>query len=194
MDQNSSYNSISDAFKRHDSVIQRTSKECVSDIALALDLLESAAVTRKTVFICGNGGSASQSQHFATEWVCRYKDDRRALKAIALTADNSSITAISNDYAFDSIFSRQLEALGEKGDVLVVLTTSGRSPNILKALVKAKELGVKTIVLTGTKGRDLKSLSDIAIVIPSEETARIQEVHGLIIHILCEAIEKKIIG
>lgn len=194
MDQNFPHNTISEAFQRHDAVIKKTSKECATDIAQALDLLESAALTRKTVFICGNGGSASQSQHFATEWVCRYKDDRRPLKSIALTADTSALTAISNDYAFDTVFSRQLEALGEKGDALVVLTTSGRSPNILKALSKAKDLGIKTIAMTGSKGRDLKNLSDISIVVPSEETARIQEAHGLIIHILCEAIEKKIIS
>jgi len=194
MDQNFSHSSIPAAFSRHTAIIQRTSTECVSDIAKSLDLLESAALNRKTVFICGNGGSASQSQHFATEWVCRYKENRRALKAIALTSDNSSMTAISNDYAFDSIFSRQLEALGEKGDILIVLTTSGRSPNILKVLLKAKDLGIKTIAMTGSKGSDLKNISDITIIIPSEETARIQEAHGIIIHILCEAIEKKIIG
>ena len=194
MDQNPNQNPISEAFKRHDLAIKKTFEKCEKDIALALNLLESAVLNRKTVFICGNGGSASQSQHFAAEWVCRYKDDRRPLKAIALTTDTSALTAISNDYSFDTVFSRQLEALGDHGDVLIAITTSGRSPNILKVLAKAKDLNIKTIALTGAKGHDLKNLSDIPIIIPSEETARIQEAHGLIIHVFCEAIEKKIIG
>ncbi len=194
MDPNQSKSLILGALERHKEIVEKTFKECVGSVELALGLLESAAFNRKTVFICGNGGSASQSQHFATEWVCRYKDDRRPLKAIALTTDTSAITAISNDYSFDNIFSRQLEALGDKGDVLLVLTTSGRSPNILKALTKAKDLGIKTIALTGAKGHDLKNLSDVALVVPSKETARIQEVHGLVIHIFCEIIENKIIG
>ncbi len=194
MDQKIAEDLILRAIENNQHVVNKTKTECLGDILEALRILKFAALNQKTVFVCGNGGSASQSQHFAAEWVCRYKDDRRPLKAIALTTDTSALTAIANDYSFENIFSRQLEALGSRGDVLLVLTTSGQSTNILKAISKAQELGIKIIALTGSKGSSLKNITDVAIIVPSEETARIQEVHGVIIHLLCELIEKEIIG
>ena len=138
----------------------------------------------------GNGGSASDSQHLAAEFVGRYEKERRALAAIALTTDTSILTAVGNDYGFERIFERQVEALGKKGDVLFAISTSGNSKNVLKAVHKAKEMGLVTIGFTGGAGGELKSLTDLALVIPSKKTSRIQESHIMIGHILCECVDE----
>jgi D-sedoheptulose 7-phosphate isomerase len=153
------------------------------------EFLSAAAKEGRTVFVCGNGGSAADAQHFAAEWVCRYKDDRRPLAAIALTVDSSAITSIGNDYGFEHVFSRQIEALGKKGDILLAITTSGISKNVVAAIVAARARGLKVIVLTGEKGEHLKSAADVVVAIPSNEVARIQEMHELIIHIWCECVD-----
>ena len=142
-----------------------------------------------TVFACGNGGSAADSQHFAAELVARYKKNRKALRALALTTDSSALTAIGNDYGFEHIFTRQLEALGTRGDVLVAFTTSGSSRNVLQAIKQAKKQKMRVIVLTGAKGAGLKNIADVCIVVPSTETARVQEVHQLVYHAWCEYID-----
>jgi D-sedoheptulose 7-phosphate isomerase len=162
-----------------------------------LPLIEKAARTiaeclkrgGKTLFF-GNGGSASDSQHLAAELVGRYEKERRGLAAIALTTDTSILTAVANDYQFDRIFERQIEALGRKGDVAVGISTSGGSKNVLLGLKKAKELGLYTIGLAGRTGGELAGSVDLAIVVPALKTARIQECHILIGHIICERVDE----
>jgi D-sedoheptulose 7-phosphate isomerase len=142
------------------------------------------------VLFCGNGGSAADAQHLSAELSGRYNYDRPPLFAEALHVNSSYVTAVSNDYGFEHVYSRMTEAMGKKGDVLVGLSTSGNSPNVVAAFQKARELGIQTIAFTGADGGKLKSLADIAIQIPSDHTARIQESHILIGHILCDRIEK----
>jgi len=141
------------------------------------------------ILVCGNGGSAADAQHFAAELSGRYVKERRALAGIALTVDTSALTAIGNDYGFDQVFSRQVEALGRPGDLLVGISTSGNSPNIILAVEAAKKLGMRTLVLTGRDGGKLKSLADDALVVPSQVTARIQEIHLMTYHFWCEALD-----
>lgn len=142
------------------------------------------------IFFCGNGGSASDSQHLAAELTGRFIKDRKPLGAIALTTDTSALTSIANDYAFEEVFARQVMALGSSGDLLVGISTSGNSKNIIRAVVEARALGVRTVGLLGRDGGQLRDLCDHAIVVPSEVTARIQEAHILIGHTLCGLIEQ----
>ena len=137
-------------------------------------------------------GSAADSQHIAAEFVGRFKEDRKPLRSIALTTDTSVLTCISNDYNFEEIFSRQLEALGQRGDVLVAISTSGNSENIKKVLIKAKKMKIKSICLLGKNGGKCKNFSDLNLIIPSQITARIQEMHILIEHLICELVEQKL--
>jgi D-sedoheptulose 7-phosphate isomerase len=143
----------------------------------------------KTIFWCGNGGSAAESSHLAVELIGRFKNNRRPLPSISLNSDTSAITCIANDFGYDEIFARQLEGLAKEGDVLVVLSTSGKSENILRALRKAKELGVTSIALLGKGGGESANLASHTIIIESSETARIQEIHLLIGHTFCEFAE-----
>ena len=155
-------------------------------------MLASSLASGGMLFWCGNGGSAADSQHLAAELVGRFKKNRKALRSVALTTDTSVLTCVANDFSYDDIFSRQLEALGRDGDVLVAISTSGNSENVLRALIAAKELGVKTIALLGKDGGKANELADLPIVIPSNSTARIQEAHILIGHILCDLIEQEL--
>jgi D-sedoheptulose 7-phosphate isomerase len=141
------------------------------------------------LLIIGNGGSAADAQHIAAEIVGRYKQDRQAHAAIALTTDTSAITAIGNDYGFEQVFARQVEGLGKRGDVLLALSTSGRSPNILAALSTARQGGLVTIGFTGSKGEALRPLCDHLLVAPSDDTPIIQQLHLAVAHGICEAIE-----
>lgn len=141
------------------------------------------------VLTCGNGGSAADALHLAQELVGCYERDRRGLAAVCLSADATALTCIGNDYGFERIFARGVEALGKKGDVLVAFTTSGNSPNVLAALEAARPLGVVTVLLTGKDGGKARALCDHALVVPSQTTARIQEVHTLILHQWLEAID-----
>lgn len=141
------------------------------------------------LLLCGNGGSAADAQHIAAEFVGRFETERRAFPAIALTTDTSALTALANDYDFERIFSRQVEALAGEGDCLIAISTSGKSANVIAAVMKARERGCKIIGLTGANGKKLASLSDACILIPAERTARIQEAHITIAHILCEIID-----
>jgi D-sedoheptulose 7-phosphate isomerase len=152
-------------------------------------VIANALQNKNTIFWCGNGGSAAESSHLAVELIGRFNNNRRSLPSLSLNADTSAITCIANDFGYDEIFSRQLEGLGKKGDVLVVLSTSGKSENISRVLRKAKDLGIVSIALLGKGGGIAASLSDYSIVIDSEETARIQEVHLLLGHTLCEYAE-----
>ncbi len=148
---------------------------------------------KNKVLICGNGGSAADAQHIAGELVGRYKLERKGLPAIALTTDTSIMTAWSNDYSYETVFERQVEALATKGDILIGLSTSGNSGNIIKAFEKGKEIGTINISLTGKEGGKIKPLSDININVDSDNTPRIQECHMLAYHIICELVEKEII-
>jgi D-sedoheptulose 7-phosphate isomerase len=146
------------------------------------------------LLICGNGGSAADAQHIETEMVSRFQSERKALHAEALTVNTSTLTAIGNDYEFNKIFSRQVEAKGKQGDVLLAISTSGKSKSILNAVSTARSSGIKTVGLTGGKDDNpLVSECDIAICVPSKNTPRIQEIHVLVYHIICELVEKKII-
>lgn len=155
-------------------------------------LLAQSISSGSTLFWCGNGGSAADSQHLAAELVGRFKKDRRALRSVALTTDTSVLTCVANDYSFDDVFARQIEALGRPSDVLIAISTSGNSENVLRALKVAKEMGLTTIAFLGKDGGTAKGLADHVLVIPSDSTARIQEAHILIGHILCELIEQEL--
>ena len=141
------------------------------------------------ILICGNGGSAADAQHLAAELSGRYVKERKALAGIALTTDTSALTAIGNDYGFDQVFSRQVEALGRPGDLLIGISTSGNSPNVIRAVASAKALGVRSLGLLGRDGGHLVSLMDEALVVPSTVTARIQETHQMIYHFWCEVLD-----
>ena len=153
------------------------------------EVFASALKQGKTIFWCGNGGSAAESSHLAVELIGRFKNNRRPLPSVSLNSDTSAITCIANDFGYDEIFARQLEGLARPGDVLVVLSTSGQSENILRVLRKATELGITSIALLGKGGGEAVSLADYPIVINSSETARIQEIHLLIGHTFCEFAE-----
>jgi len=161
--------------------------------AAAMEVVKTLQAGGKVIF-CGNGGSAADSQHLAAEFTGRYLKERRALPAMALSVNTSSLTAIGNDYGFDLVFARQLEALGNKGDVLVGISTSGNSRNVIRAMEAAKEKSIYTVSLTGAAGGAMKELADCAICAPSDETPRIQECHILIGHIICEIAEEALFG
>lgn len=146
------------------------------------------------LIVFGNGGSAADAQHLAAELVGRYRHDRKALAAIALTTDSSALTSISNDYGFETVFSRQVEAIGKTGDVVLAISTSGNSPNIIQAVSLAKQLGIPAIGLTGKTGGKLCDSVDVCLTVPSDSTPRIQEAHSLIIHILSGLIEEAMIN
>ena len=183
---------IKSAFEDHAGVLKKTLIATGDSIEKSADIIAKSLASGGTIFWCGNGGSAADSQHIAAEFVGRFKKDRQPLRSIALTTDTSILTCISNDYSFEDIFSRQLNALGREGDVLVVITTSGESKNIKQALIQAKKMKIKTIALLGKKGGVCKDHADLPLIIPSHTTARIQEMHILIEHLLCELVEKKL--
>lgn|SRR5690348_8818380 len=157
-------------------------------IEAALQIVKALRAGGKVMFF-GNGGSAADAQHLAAEFTGRYLKERRALPALALHANTSALTAIGNDYGFDLVFARQIEALGKEGDLAVGISTSGNSPNVLRALETAKAKSIYTVALTGASGGKMKSLADCTICVPSEETPRIQECHILTGHIICEIAE-----
>ena len=159
------------------------------DVQRAAALITAALRAGGKVMFCGNGGSAADSQHLASEFTGRFVEDRRPLAALALSTDSSALTCIANDYAFDQVFERQVRGLGRAGDVLVAISTSGRSPNVQRAASAARELGIGVIGLLGRDGGSIKDSSDVAIVVPSQTTARIQEAHIFIGHTLCALVE-----
>jgi len=148
----------------------------------------------KKTLLAGNGGSAADAQHIAAERVGRYGFDRPSIPSIALTTDNSNLTAIGNDYGYDKVFSRQMEGMGSEGDLFIGISTSGNSVNIIKAINAAKAKGVKTVALVGRDGGEMAKLADYAIIVPSDATPRIQESHILIGHMICDIIEKELFG
>ena len=160
-----------------------------SQLDLATKMFSYTLGEGRTIFWCGNGGSASESSHLATELVGRFKENRISLPSISLNADTTAITCIANDFGYDEIYARQLQGLSKPGDLLLALSTSGKSGNIVRALEQAKISKVQTIALLGKSGGLAKELADVSIVVPGTETARIQEVHLLIGHTLCELAE-----
>ena len=161
----------------------------VDAIAGAAELMRDAVLSGKKVLLCGNGGSAADAQHIAAELVGRFVVERRPLPAIALTTDTSALTAIANDYGYEQVFARQVGALGNPGDVLVAITTSGTSKNVVAAVAVARELGMKVIGMTGAKGAAFVASCDAGVAVPSTNTARIQECHITIGHLLCEVLD-----
>lgn len=178
-------------FKQHQEVFSRLINESLPSIVACGEIICDALANGKKVLVCGNGGSAADSQHIATELVGRYEKERRGLPAIALTVDTSALTAIGNDYGFERVFSRQVEALANEGDVLIGITTSGNSPNVLAAVMAANKIGCKTVGLTGANGKKLAGLCNACVLVPSPRTSRIQEAHIAIAHIWCEMIDIK---
>jgi len=182
-------NIIQKRFKESVEVKTNFLKENLTKIFEVIKLISHCFEVGNKLFFFGNGGSAADAQHLAAEFVNRYIMDRPPLPAIALTTDTSILTSISNDSSFNEVFAKQLRALGKDGDIAVGISTSGASPNILKAFEVAKEIGMKTIALTGGDGGALTKVADYSLIVPSSSTPRIQEVHILVGHILCELVE-----
>jgi D-sedoheptulose 7-phosphate isomerase len=179
-------------FNSHIETIESVRNILTEQIITIANVMAQSLSNGGSIFWCGNGGSAADSQHLAAELVGRFKNNRRALRSIALTTDSSVLTCIANDYSYDDIFARQVEALGRPGDLLIGISTSGNSENVLRALKTAKEFNLVTVALLGKGGGSVKDLADHALVIPSDSTARIQEAHILIGHIFCELIEQEL--
>ena len=170
-------------------LVTRVADEAADTIAAIAETYVAALRAGGTLFFAGNGGSAADAQHIATEYVVRYSHNRRPLPAVALTTDTSLLTACANDLGFDEIFARQVEALARSGDVLVLHSTSGESPNTLRAAQAAKVKGVKVVALLGKGGGALAGLSDLYLIVPSDETSHIQELHLAVEHIVCAMVE-----
>ncbi len=178
---------------QHLDVFQKIVDEMSATIDECADLIFETFKSGNKILICGNGGSAADAQHLAAEFVGRYETERAALPAIALTTDTSVLTALANDYSFERVFARQVEALARPGDLLIAISTSGNSPNVIAAAMTARNLGCKVVGLTGANGKKLASLCDACALIPSERTARIQEAHITIGHIWCETLDQKLL-
>jgi len=161
-----------------------------ADVLRVVDLLAAAFRHGRRVLVFGNGGSASDAQHVAAEFVGRFHKERRAVAAIALTTDTSILTAIGNDQGFDRVFARQIEALGESGDVAIGITTSGGSRNVVEAFAVAKDRGLTTVAVTGRDGGEAGRIADVHLNVPDRSTARVQEVHRTLLHVICELVEE----
>lgn len=184
-------------------IIERTKRDHIAAVdgflgthaeqlaALGATCADAFAAGRKLLF-CGNGGSACDAMHIAGEFVGRFIKDRKALPAIALSSDSGNITALANDYSYDYVFARQVEAYGQPGDVLITMSTSGKSPNVLSALKTAKEMGLTTVLFTGLKAKDEPRRADFTFMVPSVTTAHVQESHMVALHALCSLIEAKL--
>lgn len=184
---------VKDIFNASIAAKQEASSILSAKITDAINTMVTALKNGNKILSCGNGGSAADAQHFAAELVCRFERERPALAAIALTVDTSALTAISNDYHYDEIFARQIDALAKENDVLLAISTSGFSPNVVRAIEQAHKNKMTVVALTGRDGGQvakLLSANDVEIRVPSESTARIQEIHLLTIHCLCDQIDE----
>jgi phosphoheptose isomerase len=161
-------------------------------VTQAADVIDQCLGAGNKLLVCGNGGSAADASHFATELVVRFANDRTALPAICLASDSGILTAAANDYGFDEIFARQVAAFAQPGDVLICLTTSGKSKNLIRALEEAKARGLKTIALLGRDGGSTIGIADLDLLVNSDSTARVQEAHQLLLHVLCEIIDARL--
>lgn len=185
---------IGNSLEEHIELFELLRSKYEANITECADLIFETFQAGKKVLLCGNGGSAADAQHIAAELVGRYESERIGLPAIALTTDTSALTALANDYSFERIFARQVEALAVEGDLLIAISTSGNSPNVIAAVMTARSCGCKVLGMTGANGKKLASLSDACLMIPSTRTARIQEAHITIAHIWCEMIEEQYAG
>jgi D-sedoheptulose 7-phosphate isomerase len=181
-------------FEESAAMIRRTREHLAGRIEQAVEIIRKSLQAGNAVYIFGNGGSASDAQHITGELVGRFQAERKALKAFALVGNASVLTCIGNDYGYDRVFSRQLEAMASAGDVAVGLTTSGNSPNVLLALELARKIGMKTVVFTGSGGGKCAALADVLLDVPSTHTARIQEAHAVIYHTICQLVEQFFVG
>jgi D-sedoheptulose 7-phosphate isomerase len=180
---------IEKELKAHKETIEKTIKVMIPQIEEASKMLVETLKNGNKVLLCGNGGSASDAQHIAAELTGRYKTERRGLAGIALTTDTSALTAISNDYGYNRVFDRQVEALVREGDLVIGLSTSGESLNIISALLLAKDMGANTLGFSGKGGGKMNYVCDLNMIVPSDDTPRIQEMHILIGHIICQAMD-----
>jgi D-sedoheptulose 7-phosphate isomerase len=189
-------NFIIESLKESSEIKLKILDSCYNDIVKASDALKKSFQNGNKLMLCGNGGSAADCQHLATEFVIRLSHDikRPSMPAIALTTDSSNLTAGGNDIGFENVFARTVEGLGSKGDTLIAISTSGNSPNIIKAIKAAKAKGIITIALLGGTGGKIKGTADFEIIIPSVNTQRIQEGHITVGHIICEIVEREIYG
>ncbi len=185
-------NLVTFSLNQHRRVFDEVVGSMIESITECGELILETVRNGKKILVCGNGGSAADAQHIAAEFVGRYETERRALPAVALTTDTSALTALANDYNFDRVFARQVEALANDGDLLIGISTSGNSPNIIAAVMEARNRGCRILGMTGAKGKKLASLSDASLMVPSERTARIQEVHITVAHIWCEMVDRLI--
>jgi phosphoheptose isomerase len=182
--------------------LQRTIEESITTLrdlekleqplSRAVQMILTCLLSGRKLLVCGNGGSASDATHLATEFLCRFREDRRPYPAISLPANGEYMTAVCNDYHADEIFARQVWGLAEKGDVLIVLTTSGKSKNVLRALEEGKRKGIESICFLGRDGGFTKGIATIDLLVPGTVTARIQEAHKLLMHVLCDMVEEKL--
>ncbi len=185
-------NTIQNEFQSHLETINKVIGLMEEDIQNASKIVVDALKNGNKILLCGNGGSAADAQHIAAELTGRYKTERRGLPGIALTTDTSALTAIGNDYGYDRVFDRQTEALANSGDVIIGISTSGNSANVVSALKLGQELGCKTIGFTGRTGGVMNDVCDINLVVPSDNTPRIQEMHILIGHTICQIIDNEL--
>ncbi|MEA3328418.1 MAG: D-sedoheptulose 7-phosphate isomerase [Candidatus Omnitrophota bacterium] len=183
-------NKIRSVFKESIRVKEKTSREQVEVIVEITRLIIGSLKNGGKVLLCGNGGSAADCQHIACEFIGRFKKDKKPLPAIALSTDTSVLTSLANDYSYELVFAKQLSGLGKKDDILIAISTSGMAPNIIKAVKTAKDLGLKTAAFTGKDGGKLAALADIAFIVPSHDTPRIQETHITAAHAICEIAEE----
>lgn len=180
-------------FQSHLETIQNVIGSMEDDLQEASQMVVNTLQKGNKVLLCGNGGSAADAQHIAAELTGRYKTERRGLPAIALTTDTSALTAIGNDYGYDRVFDRQVEALVNEGDILIGISTSGNSKNVINALSLAKEMGCKTLGLSGKNGGAMNDVCDLNLVVPSSDTPRIQEMHILFGHTICQCVDDNIV-
>jgi D-sedoheptulose 7-phosphate isomerase len=180
---------LTNSLQEHLQTIQNLLDAKLSDIERSGQMICEALASGRKVLLCGNGGSAADAQHIAAELVGCYEKQRRSWPAIALTTDTSALTAVSNDLGYEEVFARQVAGLAQAGDVLIAISTSGKSKNVLRAAERARELGCKTIALTGATADPLGSLCDVAVAVPSSRTARVQEAHITIGHLWCEMVD-----
>jgi D-sedoheptulose 7-phosphate isomerase len=185
---------IKKVFGEHQQMVNDLYEQQLPTIIRFGEILRQTLNGGHTIFFMGNGGSAADSQHLAAEFVGRFQKERRGLPAIALTTDTSILTAVGNDYGYDAVFTRQVEALVRPGDAVVGLSTSGNSPNVLKALIAAKEKGATTVGMTGRSGGKMAAFCDLCLKVPADVTARVQEGHALVGHIVCQLVDEEVAG
>ena len=181
---------LTDSLQEHLETIQSLLRSTIKDIEQSGQMICDALTAGKKILLCGNGGSAADAQHIAAELVGCYEKERRSWPAIALTTDTSALTAVSNDLGYEQVFARQLAGLAQTGDIVIAISTSGRSKNVLKAVERARELGCRTIALTGASTDPLGSMCDFTVAVPANRTSRVQEAHITIGHLWCEMVDQ----